>query len=60
MQVGSTGIATEPRNGVMEAERLFQSPFTDVSAQGPLAVFPQGRVAQLVDVLELIRKRAVA
>lgn len=48
------------RNGVMEAERLFQSPFTDVSAQGPLAVFPQNRVAQLVDVLELIRKRAVA
>ncbi|WP_290886836.1 DEAD/DEAH box helicase family protein [Arenimonas sp.] len=48
------------RNGVMEAERLFQSPFTDVNAQGPLAIFPQGRMAQLVDVLELIRGRAVA
>lgn len=48
------------RNGVMEAERLFQSPFTDVSAQGPLAVFPQGKVTQLVEVLALIRSRAVA
>lgn len=48
------------RNGVMEPERLFQSPFTDVSAQGPLAVFPQARVAALVSVLGLIRTRAVA
>jgi type I restriction enzyme R subunit len=48
------------RNGVMEPERLFQSPFTDVSSQGPLAVFPQARVAELVSVIGLIRNRAVA
>lgn len=28
------------RNGAMEPERLFQSPFTDINAQGPQAVFP--------------------
>ncbi|WP_299345474.1 DEAD/DEAH box helicase family protein [uncultured Pseudoxanthomonas sp.] len=47
-------------NGVMEADRLFQSPFTDVNAQGPLGVFPPAKVTQLVGVLAQIRGRAVA
>ncbi|KPF60205.1 hypothetical protein D621_01880 [beta proteobacterium AAP51] len=47
-------------NGVMEADRLFQSPFTDLSAQGPLGVFPAASVSTLVDVLQDIRARAVA
>lgn len=46
--------------GVMEPERLFQSPFTDVNAQGPLGVFPPQRVARIVDVLAEIRRRAAA
>jgi hypothetical protein len=33
-------------NGVMEADRLFQSPFTDISSQGPLGVFPPAKVSQ--------------
>ncbi|MEW6020984.1 MAG: DEAD/DEAH box helicase family protein [Pseudomonadota bacterium] len=48
------------QNGVMEADRLFQSPFTDLNAQGPLGIFPATRVAQIVEVLDQIRERAVA
>ncbi len=47
-------------NGVMEADRLFQSPFTDISSQGPQGVFPAARVSTLVNVLQEIRARAVA
>jgi type I restriction enzyme R subunit len=46
--------------GVMEPDRLFQSPFTDVSAQGPLGVFTSAKVAEIVEVLAEIRQRAVA
>jgi type I restriction enzyme R subunit len=48
------------QNGVMEADRLFQSPFTDLNAQGPLGIFPATRVSQIVEVLNQIRERAVA
>jgi len=48
------------QNGVMHAERLFQSPFTDVNAQGPLGIFPPAKVTTMVQVLEDIRGRAVA
>ncbi len=48
------------RNGVMDPDRLFQSPFTDLSAQGPLGVFPPAKVTRLVDVLNTIQARAAA
>ena len=48
------------QNGVMEPDRLFQSPFTDLNAQGPLGVFPPAKVTALVDVLNTIRERAAA
>lgn len=48
------------RTGVMEADRLFQSPFTDVHAQGPLGVFPPARVTELVRILDEVKARAVA
>lgn len=48
------------QNGVMEADRLFQSPFTDLNTQGPLGIFPPARVSQIVEVLKQIRERAVA
>lgn len=36
----NAGIVDElTQNGVVMPERLFESPFTDVNAQGPLAVF---------------------
>lgn len=46
--------------GVMDADRLFQSPFTDLNAQGPLGVFQPAKVTQIVQVLEGIRESAAA
>lgn len=48
------------QNGVMEPARLFESPYTDINAQGPLGVFPPAKATQIVQVLEEIRERAVA
>lgn len=47
-------------NGVMEPARLYESPFTDISPQGPEAVFSIARVNEMVGLLEEIRQRAVA
>lgn len=48
------------QTGVMESGRLFESPFTDLNAQGPMGVFPPAKVTQIVDVLAGIRATAVA
>jgi type I restriction enzyme R subunit len=48
------------RTGAMEPGRLFEAPFIDLNAQGPLGIFPQAKVAKLVETLELIRDRAAA
>jgi type I restriction enzyme R subunit len=48
------------QNGVMEPDRLFQSPFTDLNSQGPLGVFPPAKVTLIVQVLTGIWERAVA
>ncbi|MBK5207863.1 MAG: restriction endonuclease subunit R, partial [Polaromonas sp.] len=47
-------------NGVMDAARLYESPFTDISQQGPEALFLPARVTEMVRVLDEIRERAVA
>ncbi|MDP2000568.1 MAG: DEAD/DEAH box helicase family protein [Rhodoferax sp.] len=47
-------------NGVMDAERLYESPFTDISQQGPEALFLPARVTEMVRVLDEIRERAAA
>jgi type I site-specific restriction endonuclease len=47
-------------HGVMEAARLYESPFTDVSPHGPEGVFSAAQVDQLVAVLTDIRARAAA
>lgn len=46
-------------NGVMEPERLYESPFTDINPQGPEGVFPSAKVDQLVKTLVEIRRMAV-
>lgn len=48
------------QNGVMEPGRLFESPYTDINAQGPFGIFPPASVTQIVQVLEEIRGRAAA
>lgn len=45
-------------NGVMEPERLYESPFTDINPQGPEGVFPSAKVDEMVQVLVEIRQRA--
>ena len=47
-------------NGVMDKARLYESPFTDISQQGPEALFLPARVTEMVRVLDEIWKRAVA
>lgn len=47
------------QNGVVPPERLFEPPFTDISAVGPTALFPAAQVTRIVGVLDDIRLRAV-
>ena len=46
--------------GVMEAGRLYESPFLDISPQGPEGLFPTAKVARMVQVLDEIAQRAAA
>ncbi|MCF8168140.1 MAG: DEAD/DEAH box helicase family protein [Rhodoferax sp.] len=47
-------------NGVMDAARLYESPFTDISQQGPEALFLPAKVTEMVRVLDEIWERAAA
>ena len=47
-------------DGAIDAGRLYETPFTAVSATGPDAVFGTGKVERLFAVIEDIRQRAVA
>jgi len=47
-------------NGVMEAGRLYESPFLDISPQGPEGLFGAAKVEAMVEILDQIRLRAVA
>ena len=48
------------QNGVMEPARLYESPFTDISPQGPDTLFPSEKVSRIVEVLAEIRQGAAA
>lgn len=47
-------------NGVMEPDKLYESPFTDIHSQGPQGVFPLEQLDLIEGVLTEIRQRAVA
>lgn len=47
-------------HGVMEAARLYESPFTDLTPRGPDGIFSSAQVDQLVAVLAAVRGTAVA
>jgi len=45
---------------VIEAARLYESPFTDITPRGPDGIFSTAQVDELMGVLESIRSAAVA
>lgn len=47
-------------HGVMEAARLYESPFTDLTPRGPEGLFTSGQVDELLRVLDAVRATAVA
>ena len=48
------------QHGAMDPGLLYESPFTDLSPQGPDALFASDDVDRLVTVLEDVRARARA
>ncbi len=47
-------------NGVIEARRFYESPFTDLNPQGPDALFESADVDRLLAVVAGVRRRAEA
>ena len=47
-------------HGVMEAARLYESPFTDLTPHGPEGLFNTSAVDELIAVLDVVRRTAVA
>jgi type I restriction enzyme R subunit len=44
----------------MEARRLYESPFTDLTPHGPEGLFSQSTVDELIGLLDDIRQTAIA
>lgn len=47
-------------HGVMDPARLYESPFTDITPQGPDSLFKPSEVDELVRVVDAVRAAAVA
>jgi type I restriction enzyme R subunit len=47
-------------HGVMAPERLYESPFTDLTPRGPDGLFRPADIDALIAVLESVRSTAVA
>jgi type I restriction enzyme R subunit len=46
------------QNGVMEPNRIFESPYKDLNTSGPLGIFPSATLTRLVDKINLINNSA--
>ena len=46
------------QRGIVQPELLFEAPFTDVAPTGPVALFGEAKVTELVAVLRRIRETA--
>ena len=47
-------------HGMMEAARLYESPFTDLTPRGPEALFSDTELDELIALLASVRATAVA
>lgn len=48
------------KHGAMSAEALYESPFTDLSPQGPESLFSTNEIDDLLSALQLVRQTAIA
>ncbi|MCQ4162648.1 DEAD/DEAH box helicase family protein [Roseomonas sp. GC11] len=48
------------RSGVVDPGRLYEAPYTRLSAKGVEGVFREAEVVALIDILDEVRRRAVA
>ena len=46
-------------HGMMEASRLYESPFTDITPQGPEGLFTSAQVDELITILDGVRATAL-
>lgn len=46
-------------NGVMEPARLYESPYTGLAGTGPEAIFTEGQVDNIVDILNIVKANAL-
>lgn len=47
-------------HGIMQPALLYESPFTDISPQGPESLFESSQVDSLVSILDRVRSTALA
>ncbi len=47
-------------NGVVEPARLYEAPYTDLTARGPEAIFSEQQVDNIVSILKTVRENAAA
>ena len=47
-------------HGVVAPERLYESPFTDVTPRGPDGLFSNAEVEELMRILDTVRATAAA
>ena len=47
-------------HGVMEARRLYESPFTDLTPRGPEGLFDKEAIDEIVELLDRVRRSATA
>lgn len=51
-------ISDLSQNGVITADRFYESPFTDITPQGPQQLFSPDQIDELAQVLDAVRQNA--